>query len=368
MVYVFGIILMMFPLFDFAIASMAVSLFCALNIVKNGIEFNRVSEFSFFYWYLIIFSLFFSPFSEVFTRLESSLFLGIVPIVLASTTFSKQAFTSIFFVYVGVILIESMLVLSLLGSKNDVFEGGLIPLINVDFHGTYFSYQVFVAILICYYLITDRFKWLLIIFFSIIILVFQKKIAVIVLLLWGSVRLFKLIKGKLFWLIPIAFIGLFSIKGSFKKISTAIDHYSNNELTGTDQVRLKLLNGAFEGFLEHPLFGRGVVEHSISFAKYNVHHLGVWAESYNTHNYFFFVLLSGGIVALFFFLLPFIRTIIDCKLSNKLLVDFLVITLIFNLTESIFDRFYGVITFSIFLSLFNKFQVEKKTDLEEFKC
>ncbi len=73
-------------------------------------------------------------------------------------------------------------------------------------------------------------------------------------------------------------------------------------------------------------------------------------EKYNAHNQFLEFFISNGVIGISFYLI--VLTIFFLKTRNKkICVDFLLIILLFSITESIFGRSRGIFFFSFFFSV-----------------
>jgi O-antigen ligase len=341
-----------FPLLDYGISAILLGSLLAVNLFVNGIKFNALWYFSIFLVYLLFISFYFSGVDDSIKRLSNSMLLLVTPIFLSSFQLNIKILNIFARVYISAIVLKSLICLFLLLRDKSFLFGTDIPLLSIEFHATYFSYEVFVAMLLIFYLLEDKRKMVLLIFLSIIIVLFQKKIAFVILFLcW----IFYVKKSRQYYtLLVIPFLGLlFYIKSDFfEKIKIITEAALKFNLIGEDRVRLRLMEAVWYNFQEAPIFGKGAVAHTTFFYEYNLKHLGVWAQNYNTHNYFLFVLCSGGIFALILFIFPFLYSIIKYHKTSLVYAIFLIITMLLNLTESVLDRYNGVIIFVVFNFIF----------------
>lgn len=349
-----------FPLLDYGISAILLVLFILSNFIINGLKVTSLWFFSAFFIYLFIISLFSSSFQDTTDRLSNSFVLIAMPVFLSSIKTKKSDLLKFVNIYIGVIAFKSVICLTLLFKNKSFITGSDIQVLSTEFHGTYFSYEVIIGILLVYYLIESKYKMIFLVFLSITIILFQKKIALLVLLLFW---IFHTKKNKQYYsllLIPIGTLILYFKTGYFEKIKLLIDKSLNFNLVGEDRVRMRLLEAGWYNFIEAPYFGKGVVEHTKFFSEYNLIHLGAWSQDYNTHNYFLFILCSGGVFALILFMWPYIYFLIKTVKNCKVFFMFLIITLFFNFTESFLDRYNGALPFALFCIVFFNYYLENK--------
>jgi len=344
-----------FPLLDYGMSAIIVGVFLFLNLINNGIKPNFTWFFTIFYFYLLFISFLYSDFSSIISRLDSSFFLVIFPIFSSSFKLNKEKFKVFSYIYITVIILKSLLSTIILINNSSFLSGGELPFFSVQFHGTFFSYEVLIAILLTYFYIENSFyRNIILSFLSLVILLFQKKIALLSLLFLLIIqkKIFKRIYLSL--IIPFSILFVYFKRDVFSKFYETTSNYLNFTLVGTDKVRLRLYEAGWENFKQAPILGKGVVEHTSFFSHYNLIHLGKWSEHMNTHNYFVFLACSGGIFALLLFLLPYIYSFYKYKFNSKIFIVFLSLSLLFNLTESFLDRYNGTLPFVVFLFLFYK--------------
>tara|TARA_B110000902_G_scaffold14773_1_gene17519 strand:- start:5571 stop:6704 length:1134 start_codon:yes stop_codon:yes gene_type:complete len=349
-----------FTLLDYGISSLLISLLLLLNLIVNGIKVSLIWFFGLYFIYLLLISIYFSGFEDSVSRLSSSFLLFFIPVFLSSFKIDMKKLKNFAKIYVFSILLKSLICLLLLFFDKKFIQGGSIPLLNVDVHGTFFSYEIMIAILLVYHLIQNKYKIIALVFLSLIIILFQKKIALFILALFW---VFHMRKNKQYLTLTIISLGTLFVfyKTSYlEKIRLLINTSLNFNLVGEDRVRIRLFKAGWQNFMEAPILGKGAVKHTLFYSEYNLTNLGAWAQNYNTHNYFLFVLCSGGILAFLFFLSPYAYFIIKTFKKSKPFFIFLIITLIFNLTESLLDRYNGVITFSIFCLFFYEHYLKKE--------
>ena len=344
-----------FPLLDYGISASLLGFFIVTNLFINGIRITSIWLFSAFFFYLCFISLLNSSFHETVGRLSSSFLLIIAPITISSIKFKTRSLRKFSRIYVGVIVFKSIICLVLISLNNNFVMGGEIPVLNIQVHGTYFSYEILCATLLVHYFIESKHKMILLVFLTIVIVLFQKKIALIAIILFWTFHIKKNKRSYLLLLIPIVTLILYFKTEHLEKIKRLINTSSKLNLVGEDRVRIKLLEAGWQNFIEAPYFGKGVVEHTLFFSEYNLNYLGNWAEHMNTHNYFLFVLCSGGLLAFFLFICPYFYFMIKTFKRCKVFFIFLLITLLINLTESLFDRYSGAITFVLFSFIFHHY-------------
>ncbi|HIP33339.1 MAG TPA: hypothetical protein EYG89_01075 [Bacteroidia bacterium] len=341
--------LALFPLFDYGLSAIIVGVFLFVNLITNGIKPNNTWYFVVFYVYLIIISLFYSDYYSIYSRLDNSIYLLIFPTLSSSFSLTKNQIKNFTYLFIGAVLIKSSISSVVLLNDITFLSGGELPILGVDFHATFFSYEILIAMILSYYIIENTlYKNIILIFLSIVVILFQKKIALISLMFLLIVQL-KVIKKKYLPLIlPFSVLFIFLNKEFFKKLYETASSYLNYTLVGTDKVRLRLFEAGWQNFIEAPYVGKGVVKHTAFFSEYNLIHLGKWSQHMNTHNYFLFLACSGGILALILFFTPYILSFTRKIESSKMFIAFLAVTLIFNTTESTLDRYNGVIPFVVF--------------------
>jgi hypothetical protein len=341
-----------FPLLDYGISAIILGAFLVLNLVVNGLKISPIWFFSLFFIYILLISFYYSGIEDSMKRLSKSMLLLVTPIVLSSFKMNIKILKNFTKVYIWSILLKSLLCLFLLVRDKSFIDGRDIPILSIEFHATYFSYEVMIAILLIYFFIENRKKILLLIFLSITVIVFQKKIALIVLLLFWIYHIKKSKQYFTLLLIPICAFVFYIKSDFFTKIKILTEAALKGNLMGEDRVRLRLMEAAWHNFNEAPYFGKGAVEHTLYFFEYNLKHLGIWAQDYNTHNYFLFVLCSGGILGLLLFIFPFLYSLIKYSKASQVYAIFLVTTMFYNFTESHLDRYNGVLPFVIFNFVF----------------
>lgn len=344
-----------FPLLDYGISAILLGAFVIINLYVNGVRITSLWFFIAFFLYLLIISFVFSGFYETSDRLSNSYVLIVIPILISSIDLKNKELIKFSNTYITVIVFKCLVCLLLFFIDKSFFTGADIPFLSTEFHATYFSYEVIIAVLLVYYLFKNKYKNFLLIFFSIVIILFQKKIAILALILFWIFHIKRFIKNHILLLIPIIPIIIYIKTNYLAKIKLLINTSLKFNLLGEDRVRLRLLEACWYNFVEAPFFGKGVVEHTKFFSEYNLKHLGVWSQDYNTHNYFLFVLCSGGVIALFFFLFPYLFFIKKSIKKCKIFLFFLIISMIFNLTESLLDRYNGALTFALFSLFFFKY-------------
>ena len=350
-----------FPLLDYGISSILVSVLLLFNLIVNGLKASFIWMFGLYIIYLLLLSFYFSGLQESMSRLSNSFLLFLTPIFLSSFKFDIGNLQKFAKIYVLSILLKSIICLFLLFSDKTFIQGGSIPFIGVDVHGTFFSYEIMIAILLVYHLLQSKYKIVLLIFLSLTIILFQKKIALFVLVLFWIFHTKINKKNLVLFIISLGTLIVFYKTSYLEKIRLLINTSLNFNLVGEDRIRIRLLKAGWENFIEAPIFGKGTVEHTLFYSEYNLTHLGTWSQNYNTHNYFLFVLCSGGIFAFILFILPYLYFMIKTIKRSNFFLTFLIITLVFNLTESLIDRYSGVITFSVFCLFFHELYLKKET-------
>lgn len=347
-------LLSLFPLLDYGISAVLLYSFLVVNLLVNGIKIDSSWFFIGFFIYLFGITLVYSSFYETYKELSHSISIITIPICASSFKINKEKVKIFTFLYIGCILLKSIICIFLLFDDWNFLGGGTIPFLSVDFHATYFSYEVIIALVLVDYFLEKRGRLVLLIFLSVVVVIFQKKIAFLTLVLFWVMHIknSKHLLGLL--LIPLCALIFYFKGGVFNKFHETVNKYLDFSLVGTDKVRLKLLEAGWSNFKEAPFFGKGAVEHKIFFSQYNLSNLGPWASDYDTHNYFLFIVCSGGLLALILFIFAFIYFLIKSYNLTKPFFHFLIITLIFNLTESVLIRYSGALTFSVFCFLFYK--------------
>jgi hypothetical protein len=254
----------LFPLLNYGISPLFLGCFMIASLFINGTKPNTLWCFSLFYVYILLLSFCYSGFNESMDRLSRSFLLLAFPLTMSSIKLNTNELQLFFKTYVGIIVFKSTICIILIILDKDFIYGSEIPILGTEIHGTFFSYEILIAVLITQHLITFKHKTFLIVFLTLVIVLFQKKIALIAIILFW---LFHIKRNRIGALLLLFLTPLLYFKTGFlQKINTLLKKTLELNLLGEDKVRLRLLDASWQNFIENPFFGKGAVEHTLFFS------------------------------------------------------------------------------------------------------
>lgn len=252
----------------------------------------------------------------------------------------------------------------------------------VDFH--YLSFSIYCAIaLISCVLVLLKFKELLWPFFNrvapfiililwVAILLSTSRTSIVVTGLMFAHVIFMLnhdltLKKRLIILALFGSVGVIAFVSTEileEKIKEAInyqDDYNVKSNWGGRGFRELIWNCSIHLFREHPVIGTGFgdqqAELDLCYKKYRYNMLLIKGNVFNAHNIYLQVLIGTGIIGLFFFLMSLTYPIFVVGKSPPFYIYFILMVMLFGLTESYFNRNAFVSLFAFFnpLILFSIF-------------
>jgi O-antigen ligase len=233
-------------------------------------------------------------------------------------------------------------------------------------HTTYFSLFIVISIVV---LINDIFKnkkhitsIMMLVFFIVVLYFLSVRISIIaiglVIIVTSLSSLRGILKYAIILLIPLVLLATFNSPNFKKRFEP-----SQTEVGSIEDIDFRKLHwqSVLETISEKPIFGVGTEgNRETLFSKYKEKKLtAAYEENYNAHNQFLEVALDFGVIGLIIFL-GFIGYLFYLALVHKdfMLIQFLLIFIIYFLTESLLVRHSGIIMFSLLISLLfsnNKF-------------
>ena len=133
------------------------------------------------------------------------------------------------------------------------------------------------------------------------------------------------------------------------------DRYNIDEHWGGRGVRLEIWDCTYTLIKKRPLLGVGLGDSQIvldhCYYENNISSLIHFNKVYNVHNQFLQVLLETGIIGLVLFVLSCLYPlIVSFRRKNYYHLLFIIVSILFMLTESIFHRNMGIVFFAFFHS------------------
>lgn len=244
-------------------------------------------------------------------------------------------------------------------------------------HPTYFSLYLtlsFVLLLFYKWVFRGYIQYTMLAVFVLMLLLISSKIAVLVCLLliaYFLVTQLRLRRTYVMYLI-ISIIGIMCIALFLNSRWTELISGSENEVNSV-VIRKMIYSSNVALLKEHWLFGLGMVKLKLAmdvlFYQYSLL-LSQPLGFYNTHNQFLEIWLQHGIIGLAAIILV-IYVLIRSKIykRNKPFFYFVIVGLLFMLTENILDRQQGILFFYYYscLLLFVKIDFEPISTIEDMQ-
>lgn len=281
----------------------------------------------------------------------------------------------VLFVLAVLIVSIASIVSSFLSCSNIIFREVCFTPENfsksfITYHKLYFALYVLIAYVFTYFksLSRSRFINYTVQFFLIGVLCFLRgRNSIIVAIIFTFIfYTFQFLKTKRVFNLLIGVIVLFSIFGitfsnaqllnKFKESINYNNEYGIKKSWGGASVRLLIWKYSFKAVNGHYIFGLGIgdVKNGLrdSYITCN-ESSALKGKLYNCHNQFIQIIVTSGLFGLIIFMISQIYLIRNSILKNNYLHLSLVLIFLFScLTESIFERDYGVKLFSFFCVLF----------------
>jgi hypothetical protein len=209
-------------------------------------------------------------------------------------------------------------------------------------HPTYFSLFLILSInnIIFNLKELNKSKFVLLSFFTAIVLFVQSRIALIALGATVLVYLLQALsfhkkKGHVFLFAIGLFLSIFVVQGKIQGKTTF--EFALAE-------RFQIWNSAVNAISEKPFIGYGTDrEYDVLGKDYFFNaKLNLLDERYNSHNNFLSISLQLGVIALFLLVLVFIFPFVKYEFKTEYF-SFLLIVILFSLTESLIHRHWGLI-------------------------
>lgn len=411
----FTAILVLLPwsitLTNYAIAFALITGFLSTRFAEkiDRIKQNKgVMIFLILYVLYIIGLLYSSNIPQGVKSIEQKLVLLVIPLMAASSialTFQQREWALRVFVYSNVFFTLVCLVLNLidlsggepyahvnfdpytLSRFNELHPGAAPVWMQFTYIGftspilstpAFISIYLSLSIFILFYLHPFKLKYVLIAWFSVIILLLASRVGILILLGIGLPILFHdLIKRKFplrYSLFSITFIiALFALILIFpvtrfrvieEPLQTHIELPTDSRNWNSINLRLLEWKSGLEGIKNNGITGTGTGDAlAVLDAYYNQVDLGIFDAQYLTHNQFIETFLeiglAGFVVLLLCLVVPFIQSL---KSKNVLLMSVVIMTCLACFSTSFFERARGLTFYVSFVSLF---MFTKSTDERE---
>ena len=196
---------------------------------------------------------------------------------------------------------------------------------------------------------------MMLVFFIVVLYFLSVRISIIaiglVIIVTSLSSLRGILKYAIILLIPLVLLAIFNSPNFKKRFEP-----SQTEVGSIEDIDFRKLHwqSVLETISEKPIFGVGTEgNRETLFSKYKEKKLtAAYEENYNAHNQFLEVALDFGVIGLIIFL-GFIGYLFYLALVHKdfMLIQFLLIFIIYFLTESLLVRHSGIIMFSLLISL-----------------
>lgn len=386
---------------NYAIAFATITGLLSTTFSEKIIRIKQNKEIAIFfalYFLYIIGLLYSSNMALGLKSIEQKLVLLVIPLIAASSLAFKdeqREFSLRAFVYSNALFILTCIVLNVI----DISGGPPYTHVNFDpftlskfmaFHPDanpiwmQFSYIAFtspilsspvfismylaLSIFILFYLHPFKFKYILIIWFSLIILLLSSRMGVMILISIGvPIIFYDLAKRKFplrysaisvgFILSIFLLIIIFPVT-RFRLIEEPLNTPLGlpSDASGWNSINLRFLEwkSGIEGVKTHGITGTGTGDAlEVLDSYYNQVELGIFDHQYLSHNQFIETTLEIGLVGLVAFIVclavPFTHAL---KTKNALLMSVVVMTCLVCLSTSFFERARGLTFYVSFVSLF----------------
>ena len=156
---------------------------------------------------------------------------------------------------------------------------------------------------------------------------------------------------------------LFRMKDAFQTYNKEKSNLDKNS-HGSSVARVFIWDVCSDLIKEKPLFGYGVShgEKTMHQEFKNQGYLGIYEKKYNAHNQWYTTLVDlGGIGGVVLFLVLIVFLFLIKSFDTVVCLGSGFILLIYTLTESIFERQYGIVFFVLLYCLFAKYKAQKET-------
>jgi len=141
-----------------------------------------------------------------------------------------------------------------------------------------------------------------------------------------------------------------------KEMMISISPEDEQKNNGSTAIRIKIWKQSLNLILEKPLlgYGTGDVKDALLTQYKKVGMQNAYDKKLNAHNQFLQVSISLGIIGLFLFCYSLFKSVKNgIEKNNMYIVVFVILFILFSLTESILENQAGTIFFGLFFSLFN---------------
>lgn len=340
------------------------------------------------FYIILALSYFWTEDHKTFGRLlQLKLSLLLSTLVWSSTYLNKKQIKSILFFFVGMVslhLILDFILIEYYAKDLDVHKFSIISKNRKHYIALYtlFSFGItFNYILEIKKKLTQVILLIFSLFFMYNILIIGSRIHIIGLLILSIYFIAKLLKSNFSkTIIRATVIGLILLFGSvtymseriqFKITETKDELYKmiDNTHSKNTNPRVYIWPSAIKAIKESPIFGHGMGDAQHALNKFTDQvEVEFWLNNANTklrdkninsHSQYLEVILQVGILGLFIFLLSLFYSL---KTSNRIFIIFVLCTFLSMLTESIFERQFGL----VFFAFFYPFLIEKrKSEIEQ---
>jgi len=237
----------------------------------------------------------------------------------------------------------------------------------VDKHTTYFSLFIVISSLFIFSeLIKSKLKWLwsipVLVFFVFVLYITSARISIAALAAGVVIIAVFEIKSNLKWIalvLPILIMGVFvmpNFQKRFKPSETETGQISDFEFR---KLHWKSVLEAIKYY--SPLIGNGTGSNrDFLYDTYKEYRLtSAYELEYNAHNQYLEITLDFGLIGLFLFLCMLVYLMFTfIKMKNPLAIAVFSVFIIYFLTESLFQRQDGVVTFSLIITVFLSLKIK----------
>lgn len=388
---------------NLGIVALVVFWFAKKVVNKEGLSFNFSSKYDrlvlIAFWALFLWEAISLSYAENVAyglkNIEGKLSLVLLPLVLYDLKLEVSKLISLLKYYIYSLAICTIV---LLGQSITHYlqEGSLLTYHDftrsLDFHAVFYSYYIFLSILISAFLylkkmLSKQEKLLmtiaLVLSFVGLIISASKNVLVVTTLFLIVGMIIRAVKSKIGWkeiTIALAFIVVGGIgisqvtviKNRIAEITqlNGMENYAKikrgEKLVAEDipkfngtSLRITFWDVGINKLIEKDRFLIGLTpgdRRTVLNEEFFKNGLNPWYENYNIHNQFVQTLVELGLIGLVLYLLIHIGCIIIAiREDNFLLLTFIIGLIIFQMTESIIERNKGIVFVIFFLLLLKQF-------------
>ena len=368
---------------------------------EKGINWITVTFFLLFIWQLI--SLFYTKNLDTgFKNLESKLSFIVLPLIMADIRLNRKELIRFIKLYIYSIALCSTALISL--SIFNYIKNGAFLIYHdftevLGFHAVFYSYCLYLAVLLIYYLlrIREHSKVELILYalasilsFASLVISASKNVLVVTIISILILSIFSFIRGKvkmkhlvvagsIIVICLITFSQSTSIKNRVNELTQlngienleiiksggVLSHEDRIKFNGTS-LRIVFWHLGLKKLKDYNRYWIGLSSgdrKDVMNKEFYSNGLNPAYEDYNIHNQYLQILVELGIVGLLIYLaLNFSLLREGLYEKNYILIAFLAAFTVFQMTESVLERNKGIVFFVFFLLFISKLKFKSNED------